>query len=104
AGGNRKCPVHRIGTAMAADHVAIHGPRHRADDRPALSRICRTPVNGKCVLPAGFGVGCETDVVGSVRAAHVAYSKKPTARLTDGPDTDFSVAPRANGPRSRPNI
>ncbi|MGY3105616.1 hypothetical protein ACVWW7_002243 [Bradyrhizobium sp. LM6.9] len=85
AGGHCERPVHRIGAAMAADHVAIPCARHRADDRPAGACVGGAPVDREGGLPARLRMGGQADVVGTVRAAHDQTPKKPTARRSDGP-------------------
>ena len=100
-GGDGERAIHRIGAAMAADHVAIPSARHRADDRPAGARIGSTPVDRKGRLAARLGMRGEANVVGTVRAAHGQTPKKPTARRSDGPG---SAASPEQSPATQSNI
>ena len=82
---HRERAVERIGAAVAADHVAQPGLRHRADHRPAFARGRRAPMDGKAHFRPPVGMRGEPDVVRSVRRIHRERSKRPTARHDDGP-------------------
>ena len=75
AGGHRERAIERIGAAVAADGVAVAGPRHRADDRAALARGRRAPVDREARLAAGLRMRGDADMVGSVRAIHFTNPK-----------------------------
>ena len=92
AGGHRERAIERIGAAMAADDVAVAGPRHRADDRAAFARGWRTPVDREARLAAGLRMRGEADVVGSVRAIHFTNPKSHRPAGGGGPNGQISLA------------
>ena len=72
---------------MAADHVAVLRPRHRADDRPALARASSAPLQREMMLGAWHRVRGQANVIRAVGASHrTATPKTATARLDDGPE------------------
>ena len=76
AGRDRERAIERIGAAMGADDVAVLEPRHRADDRSALARRGRAPMNRKARLAARLRMGGQADVIGAV-GRHVRPVRKP---------------------------
>ena len=92
AGGHRERAIERIGAAMAADDVAVAGPRHRADDRAALARGRRAPVDREARLAAGLRMRGETDMIRSVRAIHFTNPKSHRPAGGGGPNGQISLA------------
>ncbi len=104
AGRDRERAIHRIGAAMAADHVAIRRPRHRADDRAARARIRSTPVDRERMLGAGLGMRGEADMVGSVRAAHRLISNGVPKRQRPAGPTGLLLSCYESGALAPPDL
>ena len=71
---HRERAIERIGAAVGADHVAQAELRDGADDRPALARRRRVPMDREADLRPGIGMRGEADMIRAVRRAHCSQS------------------------------
>ncbi len=69
---------------MATDDVAVLRTRNRADDRAALARIRRAPMDRETQLRIRVGMRGQADVIVSIGTGHRSISKTSRAR-GDGP-------------------
>jgi hypothetical protein len=76
---NRKRPIKRIRTAVAADDITVTRAGYGADDRPPLARIGRAPLDRQTWLAIRLGMRSEAYVIGAIRSRH-CNAKKQTAR------------------------
>ena len=78
---NRERAIERIGAAVGADHIALPELRHGADDRPALARRRRPPMDREAHFCPRVGMRGEPDMIRTVRRAHL----QPVLKKLDGP-------------------
>src|SRR5580692_594202 len=77
ARGDREWAVDRIGAAMGADDVAVLRAGYRADDRTALARAGRAPLDRELELAARRRMRSDPDMVNPVGTSH----RGPSFRL-----------------------
>jgi len=96
AGRNRERAIDRIGAAVGADDVAILRPGYRTDDRPALARAGRSPLDREFELPPG--AGCEVIRIWSTRLERVIAVNPFRSRLGAPGFRPSAVALNGDGP------